>query len=214
MSSITAPGSRLRLPLRTAGLLLALAGTLSGAGAQAQDVTGEALNGTVTLSSGFLPDPHVVDIVPGGDTLVPDHGAACTGYIFAAQPNFKLVYQSVTGQLGIFVSSNIDTTLVINDPSGVWHCNDDSDYLGNSNPGILFAEPQLGTYDIWVGTSAELGTESSGKLVITERGAADWSGLNLGAAPTAGSSTPPTRSWAATVRWIATSSRAQQAIRQ
>ena len=105
----------------------------------AQDINGESLNGVVNLSGGFLPDPHVVDIVPGGDTVVEDLGAGCTGYIYASQPDLKVVLDSPSSQLGIFVNSNIDTTLVINDPDGGWHCNDDAEFLSNSNPGVLFS---------------------------------------------------------------------------
>ncbi len=145
----------------------------------AQNVTGEALNGTVTLSGSFLPDPHAIEIRPGGDTEVEDLGASCTGYIFAEQPDLKLVLDSASSSLGIFVSADIDTTLVINDPQCSWHCNDDAAFLSNANPGILFDDPAEGTYDIWVGTYSEIGTSATGKLVITQWATSDWAGLDL-----------------------------------
>ncbi len=146
----------------------------------AQDLSGESLNGTVTLNGGFLPDPHVVDIVPGGDTVVADLGAGCTGYIFAAQPDLKVVLDSASTQFGIFVNSNIDTTLVVNDPNGVWHCNDDASFLTNSNPGVTFTKPASGTYDIWVGTYSDVGTDGTGRLVLTEWSTSDWASMDLG----------------------------------
>lgn len=153
---------------------------LSTAQLYAQDVEGESLNGTVELSGGFLPDPHVIDIVPGGDTEVEDLGAGCTGFIYASQPDLKVVLEDASNQLGIFVNSNIDTTLVINDPNGAWHCNDDATFLTNSNPGVLFDAPAEGTYDIWVGTYSDVGTDSSGKLVITEWNTSEWASMDLG----------------------------------
>jgi hypothetical protein len=175
------PAPRLSLHPRCLTLTLASLALLTSApGLEAQDLNGESLNGTVNLSGGFLPDPHVIDIVPGGDTVVEDLGAGCTGYIFAAQPDLKVVLDSASAQFGIFVNSNIDTTLVVNDPNGGWHCNDDASFLTNSNPGLLFESPVDGTYDIWVGTYSDVGTDSTGKLVLTEWSTSDWASMDLG----------------------------------
>ncbi len=169
-----------RLPLTLCSFLL----VLSAPRLYAQDTNGESLNGIVNLSGGFLPDPHVVDIVPGGDTQVEDLGAGCAGYIYASQPDLKVVLDSASSQFGIFVNSNIDTTLVINDPNGGWHCNDDAEFLTNSNPGVLFSKPANGTYDIWVGTYSDVGTDSTGRLVITEWDTSDWASMDLGGSGT------------------------------
>ncbi len=79
-----------RLPLAVGTFFL----TIAAPQLFAQDTNGESLNGVVNLSGGFLPDPHVVDIVPGGDTQVEDLGAGCSGYIFASQPDLKIVLDS------------------------------------------------------------------------------------------------------------------------
>src|SRR5262245_3493734 len=168
-------------------LTLALGASLLAASAPqlfAQDTNGESLNGVVNLTGGFLPDPHVVDIVPGGDTQVEDLGAGCTGYIFASQPDLKVVLDSAGSQFGIFVNSNIDTTLVIKDSNGGWHCRDDAEFLTNSNPGVLFRKPLNGTYDIWVGTYSDVGTDSTGRLVATEWDTSDWASMDLGGSGT------------------------------
>ncbi len=122
----------------------------------------------------------MIAIVPGGSTAVEDLGAGCTGYIYEEQPDLKVVLDAASSQLGIFVNSNIDTTLVVNDPNGAWHCNDDSNYLSNSNPGVLFDNPDDGTYDIWVGTYSDVGIDGAGKLVITEWNTFDWASMDLG----------------------------------
>ncbi len=171
---------RLTLSIKTLVFFVSVGSVVSAPALLAQDLNGESLNGIVTLTGGFLPDPNVVDIVPGGDTVVDDLGAGCTGYIFAAQPDLKVVMESPSTSLGIFVNSNIDTTLVVNDPNGTWHCNDDSEYLSNANPGVVFSKPAAGTYDIWVGTYSDVGTDSTGKLVITEWGTSDWASMDLG----------------------------------
>jgi hypothetical protein len=145
----------------------------------AQDVDGDALNGSIELSGGFLPDPHVVDVIPGGETAVADLGAGCSGYIYNAGPDFELVLDAAGSDLGIFVSGDMDTTLVINDPNGKWHCSDDNSDAGDANPGLLFKKPANGTYDIWIGTYGEIETGKQAKLVITESRSSEWASLDL-----------------------------------
>jgi hypothetical protein len=61
-------------------------------------------------------------------------------------------------------SGSGDTTLLINDASGNWHCNDDSSGL---NPMVSINNPPSGQYDIWVG-SYRAGENLSSQLFITE----------------------------------------------
>ena len=145
----------------------------------AQDVDGEALNGIVALSGGFLPDPYVVDVIPGGETAVSDLGAGCSGFIYNDGPDFELALDSAGSELGIFVAAGIDTTLVINDPNGKWYCSDDNTDAGDTNPGVMFKKPANGTYDIWIGTYGDVEIGEQAKLVITESRSSEWAGLDL-----------------------------------
>ena len=61
--------------------------------------------------------------------------------------------------------------MIVNDPSGNWHCNDDFDSAGGTNPGVVFSQPVAGIYDIWVGTYSEGEAFESANLHITELGA-------------------------------------------
>ena len=90
----------------------------------------------------------------------------CRGYV-TAQPDFELTFEP--GMLDLYISalSDSDTTLVINDPSGNWVCNDDGSE--GLNPGIHFEDPQAGVYDIWVGTYWE-GEGAPAQLAISELG--------------------------------------------
>lgn len=147
----------------------------------AQTLNVEALYGTIVLEGGFLPDPQVMEVVPGGRSSAEMLGADCVGYIYGDKPDLKLELRDAGEQLGIFVSSDEDTTLVVNDPFGNWHCSDDLDFLG-SNPGLLFEYPADGIYDIWVGTYDyvdDFAYAGSAKLVITEWDMSDWPSLDL-----------------------------------
>lgn len=113
------------------------------------DVDAQPVYGTVRLKVGFEPDPHTVVVQAGGDRSADGLGEACGGFIDFAAPDVDFAYEAGSAPLYVSVRAPIDTTLVINDPSGNWLCNDDFDGL---NPGILIEAPESGLYNIWVGT--------------------------------------------------------------
>jgi hypothetical protein len=112
--------------------------------------------GAIDLVSGFQPDPHTVGIQAGGELDASAMGVpGCIGWV-ARAPDYRVNWTAGSGSLPLVfsVSSEADTTLVINDAEGNWVCDDDS---GNNglNPAITFANPVSGQYDIWVGTYSE-----------------------------------------------------------
>ncbi|NKB32599.1 MAG: hypothetical protein GKR91_05825 [Pseudomonadales bacterium] len=147
--------------------------------ALAQDVAAVPLYGTADLEAGFLPDPHTVEVSPGGLTDASNLGGTCIGYIAGDQPDYGLNYTADAEQLGIFVESDVDTTLIVNDPRGNWHCNDDAAMLIDANPGIMFNTPISGNYNIWVGTYREDEASNSTTLVITEYAEEEWAALTV-----------------------------------
>ena len=164
--------SNFKLITAAAGLLC-LATTTS-----AQNIGAEPLYGTANLAAGFLPDPHVVEVAAGGADSVDHLGDDCVGFIASGQPDYDLNYEADSAQLGFFVEAEVDTTLVINDPAGNWHCNDDASALSATNPGILFSSPLSGNYNIWVGSYSNDVFGNSAKLFITECDEHSWSRLN------------------------------------
>jgi S1-C subfamily serine protease len=125
--------------------------------------------GGIDLKSGFIPDPLVVEALAGGEQNVSYLGAECTGYV-AAGPDYRLSWSGYSEALFIqFQADNPehDATIVIKDPGGLWHCNDDA-YEGTLDPGVTFTSPQEGEYLIWVG-SYEADTYIEGNIVISEK---------------------------------------------
>jgi len=109
--------------------------------------------GTVELEAGFLPDPHEEAITSGGaiDVASLSLGSGCTGYATSA-PDLRLMWSGQSVGFRVFFvpdDESADATLIINNPSGGWACNDD--YSG-WNPLVEFDEPDAGQYDIWVGS--------------------------------------------------------------
>ncbi|NKB35310.1 MAG: hypothetical protein GKR91_19605 [Pseudomonadales bacterium] len=147
---------------------------------QGQSTEGEPRFGTQVLSSGFSPDPQLLELVPGGTDSVSGLPGDCFGYINESQPDVRISFQSGANPLSLFVNSNIDTTLLVSDPEGNWHCSDDSSYLSDANPGVLIDAPLSGYYNLWVGTYAEDADPLYTILAITEQQQEQWASLDLG----------------------------------
>jgi hypothetical protein len=128
------------------------------------DVAAQPRYATVNLRVDFAPDPHETRVEAGGDREVQGLGADCTGWIDYARPDVDLNYQAGNMPLYISVVSQADTTLIINDPSGRWLCNDDLEGL---NPGVIIQRPASGNYKIWIGT-VDRGPAQPATLRISE----------------------------------------------
>lgn len=111
--------------------------------------TAEPNFGTVSLSSGFLPDPFIVTAQSGGqvDAGTQDLGN-CYGFVTAA-PDFRLTWDGEGDLLRIFFVSLEDATLMVRAPDGEFECNDDFNSL---NPAVEFDEAADGDYAIWIGS--------------------------------------------------------------
>ncbi|GKW50308.1 hypothetical protein [Halomonas sp. NCCP-2165] len=149
-----------------AGLMLA-----GVSGAQANDLNWQATPtyGSISLSSGFMPDPQQVNLSAGGSTQVTSSlGSGCAGYVHGGAPDVDLYYDAGSLPLHIYVESQTDTTLVINAPDGRWYCNDDAIGL---DPMVSFPKAQSGMYNIWVGVwgSSDLRNATLNFTEITPR---------------------------------------------
>ncbi|ATJ81500.1 hypothetical protein ACFPTY_00845 [Halomonas beimenensis] len=136
------------------------------AGAQALNTQAPPTYDTIYLNTDFRPDPFTRTLSAGGTRSASEAGANCSGYV-AGAPDFNLQYQAGQFPLSIYVQSQADTTLVINDASGNWRCNDD--YSG-TNPAITWNNPPSGRYNIWVGTYDTAGNYPDASLHISEIG--------------------------------------------
>lgn len=119
---------------------------------------------TLNLRAGFEPDPRQVPVEAGGDREATAIRPDCVGWIDFARPDVDLNYEAGQFPLIIGAASDADVTLVVNDPSGRWHCNDD---FQGTNPGVVFQRPESGNYNIWVGTF-ERGAPRRALVIVTE----------------------------------------------
>jgi hypothetical protein len=124
-----------------------------------------AAYGDVTLNSGFTPDPYRVSITSGGQFQASSVQSGCRGWV-AAAPDYQLSFSAGNLPLIISAASNSDTTLLINDPNGNWHCDDDGGNAG-LNPAMTFHNAASGVYDIWIGSYSQ-GDNATATLSISE----------------------------------------------
>lgn len=132
--------------------------------AEAQNWKEAPLYGVIDLTAGFMPDPVSRALRAGGNDSNSVSGVGCTGYINAAAPDYTVNYSAASSTLYLYARAASDLTLLINDPSGGWHCSDDWD---GTDPLVAFSSPSSGSYNVWVGTF-ESGTPQDATLYITE----------------------------------------------
>ena len=114
-------------------------------------ITGNSADGRDGLTRDY------VDISVGGPIDVSINHPSCVGWI-GSRPIAKIEYTGPTNRrFNIWTEGALDTTLIVVDPAGTWHCLDD--YVGpggatGHNPQILLPTSLQGTWTIWVGTFA------------------------------------------------------------
>ena len=115
------------------------------------DLLAEPYFGEATLVSGFTDDPYPVFLTAGGANDISTVVNGCVGMI-GGPPDFNLNF--TPGNLPLYLSASPgagdDLSLVVNAPDGNWYCDDDSG-AGPLEPGLSWAKPQSGLYNIWVG---------------------------------------------------------------
>ena len=117
---------------------------------------------------GFSDDPRTVAVQAGGD-LDASRGTSgqCWGQVSEA-PDVWLNY-AASDSFDLFLSmqADADTTLVVQDPTGAWHCDDDE--AGDLNPGVHIQNPETGRYAIWGGRYSQ-GSLVDATVFISELG--------------------------------------------
>jgi hypothetical protein len=130
----------------------------------AQDFSRDPAYGTWNLVAASQPSEATVNLQSGGEIDASGLGTPCTGFI-ANAPDYRVNYTPGGHPLTFTVTSQFDTTLVINGPDGRWYCDDDG---GEGNqPLIRFGAPSGGQYDVWVGTYGEARLRSA-QLRVSE----------------------------------------------
>lgn len=148
----------------------------SGGGANTLDFSQPALNGVISLSSGFTPDPRTVPVTArsqvsisnamSGVNVARTGDGRCRGHTGRA-PDVSVNYSAGNVfPLVIRALASFDTTLVINGPDGSWHCDDDSGQGVQAQ--LVFERPASGRYDVWFGSFSSNRDGQQGRIEISE----------------------------------------------
>lgn len=158
------------------------------AGAEAQfQPMARPRHGLADLQSGFMPDPHVMQGVMGGNVVASQFGGNCRGSIF---PQPSHVIRSRTGfrMIRFVVSAAADSTLMVMLPNGQILCDDDSG--GSLNPLIQTPSPP-GDIRVWVGVYSDSAQNQPYTIGFTELSHITHQNLAAGGRPPPPGYPPP-----------------------
>ncbi len=138
------------------------------------NANGSPESGTNDVFYPFSPDdPYITGLGGGGDADAATLGGSCSGFT-TQNPSKRINYTGNGAGLLRFwyvgddtLQGRVDPTMVIRDPDGHFHCNDDAN--GKPYPVIDFNNPSDGTYTIWIGGKRP-GEHFSGALKLTGNG--------------------------------------------
>ncbi len=117
----------------------------------------------LSLTSGFIPDPALVQGVAGGPINASSWHPSCVGWV-TSEPDLDLHLMSEFSLLRLLAfSEDQDLTMVIRRPDGTFLCNDDAE---GRNP-IIASQFHAGRHSVWIGTY-EASTEAPFILGLTE----------------------------------------------
>lgn len=118
--------------------------------------------GVINVYQGFQPDPMRASGTSGGMIQASTMSPQCRGWI-SSQPDHLLTVSSYLPWMRIYAESDRDVTLVIRDPNGQIHCDDDT---YGRNPALERGFGN-GTYQVWIGSYSR-GDNSAYTLTLTE----------------------------------------------
>ena len=159
------------LSTRTAAVLLAMAASPALA-CPSEDWMDRPYFGEIVLNYAYEVDPFRMTVRGGGQALLRDCGLEGDGFIEIDEdvridqlPDVVLNWEGIFPRLAVATEFERDSVLLIRDPEGNWHFNDDSE---GDNPQVVFTDPPEGAYVIFIGTHGVTPTRP-GDLIITLR---------------------------------------------
>ena len=123
---------------------------------------------TIALGAGFPSAAHSINVMAMGTRAASSLRGECPGFI-GSHPTVRLHWSGDTSELTIFASGEENTTLLIKDPSGDYHCNEGGANGRTVDPVVRLSHPGEGSYAIWVGRY-DIGATADTRLHFSERG--------------------------------------------
>jgi hypothetical protein len=108
-------------------------------------------HGSINVARRLPRDPVRVQLMSGGPERADANtmGGGCLGWAPQA-PHYQFNLQQARSYMQLWVrSAGADTTLLVRHPDGTFTCNDDCE---NLEPMVELIDPQVGVYNVWVGS--------------------------------------------------------------
>ena len=162
------------LSVRTAAVLLALGASPALACPQEHSMD-LPFYGQIILGSDYNLDPFRMTVQGGGPSALRDCDLGAEGLagydgdgIIGDRPDVVLEWLGGGRRLAFTLDFEDDTLLVIRDPEEGWHFDDNG---RGHNPLIVFEDPPIGNYVVYIGGHGSPGGHTGvGDLIITETG--------------------------------------------
>jgi hypothetical protein len=137
------------------------------------DPDARPMYGEITVSAGRGMDPFRITTRGGGSWNLRDCGIEWEGLtsfhgdgLVERTPAVVLRWLD-RARLAITVENQDDTLLVVRDPAGGWHFDDNG---RGQDPLVVFDEGEPGDYAIWIGSHGTNALVRLGELIVTSKG--------------------------------------------
>lgn len=130
------------------------------------------MTGEVNLGAGTgtNPYPFTISVIGSGTFNLRDcglEGDGLTGFdgdaLINGRPELVVHWRGGQPQITVDIENDEDTFLLVSDPQGQWHFNDDSE---GHNPQVVLPDPAPGDYAIFVGSHGSALFTKPGLLTI------------------------------------------------
>jgi len=120
---------------------------------------------TLDLHAGYIMDPYLLPVVGKSEKAAAELVKGCNGYV-SASPGVIVNWSGKTDQVSLFVYSDDDAVLAVQQPDGSFVCNDDAG-ARTVDPLVTIKNPAPGMYKVHVGT-AKKDQPALGFLAVTQ----------------------------------------------
>jgi hypothetical protein len=104
---------------------------------------------TIRASRPKLAAGHEVQVIAGGEIVLASCADSPGGGRVPRAPQVTIILAGDPGRLGLGTESDCDTTLLVADPAGGWHFDDDG--AGGHDAFLSIDGAGPGRYDVWIG---------------------------------------------------------------
>jgi hypothetical protein len=129
------------------------------------DPANDLTSATIDLHAGYIMDPYLLPVVGKSEIAASQMVTSCNGFV-GTSPSVIVNWSGKIDQVNLFVYSDDDAVLAVQQPDGSTVCNDDAG-AATVDPLVTIKNPAPGAYKVHVGT-AKKDQPALGFLAVTQ----------------------------------------------